>query len=85
MGYTFGDCYYCGSSVKDATTSHNITRAYETIGVKHNGLDRIDSNLGYESCNIVSCCKSCNTMKSDLDIDYFKNKIMQIYRHLKLE
>lgn len=29
------------------------------------GLDRLDNSKGYEPGNIVSCCKVCNTIKSD--------------------
>lgn len=33
--------------------------------IKSIGLDRIDSKLGYELDNIVSCCYICNIMKLD--------------------
>jgi hypothetical protein len=29
------------------------------------GMDRIDGNIGYIIGNVVPCCHSCNTMKSD--------------------
>lgn len=32
-----------------------------------NGLDRLDSSMGYKKGNIVSCCTTCNIMKSTLD------------------
>lgn len=31
-----------------------------------NGVDRVDSSLGYIKGNMVSCCKYCNRAKSDL-------------------
>jgi hypothetical protein len=30
-------------------------------------LDRLDSSIGYEKNNIVSCCAGCNLMKGSLD------------------
>lgn len=31
------------------------------------GLDRLDSSVGYEKGNIVSCCSTCNMMKGILN------------------
>jgi hypothetical protein len=31
--------------------------------VKGVGLDRVDSSIGYEKGNVVSCCNRCNRMK----------------------
>ena len=33
--------------------------------IKITGLDRKDSNKGYTPDNVVPCCHSCNSMKSD--------------------
>lgn len=44
-----------------------------------NGIDRLNSNGYYNKENIVPCCKTCNSMKNDLSIDYFKSKIRNIY------
>lgn len=52
------NCYYCG---KENTNTH------------HNGVDRIDSNLGYSIDNCVSCCGECNYMKGKLtDKDFIE-------------
>ena len=45
-------CYYCDNKL-DAPVQ------------KGSGLDRIDSNKGYEIDNVVSCCNFCNGLKSD--------------------
>lgn len=39
-----------------------------------NGVDRLDSNVGYTYDNVVSCCPQCNTMKLDYSMDEFINK-----------
>ena len=44
-------CTYCG----------RYSVIYQGIGI--NGIDRVDSSLGYVTENIVSCCAMCNKMK----------------------
>lgn len=46
------------------------------------GLDRVDSNVGYEMYNLVSCCTQCNTMKMKNTREEFLNKIKQIYENI---
>ena len=36
-----------------------------------NGIDRVDSKLGYLPHNVVSCCRLCNQAKSNLDPQEF--------------
>jgi hypothetical protein len=62
---TFG-CYLCGISDK---LNHK------------NGLDRIDSQLGYTLSNILACCAGCNYFKNNYAIDIFINHLVVIYNH----
>jgi hypothetical protein len=55
-------CSYCGV--------HGLT-FYKTLGA--GGIDRVNSNLGYNLSNCVSCCGMCNKMK----LDYTKEKFLQ--------
>jgi hypothetical protein len=48
------------------------------------GLDRIDPKKEYTLDNVTSCCPKCNTIKMDLDIKEFTDKITKIYNHMKL-
>lgn len=36
-----------------------------------NGIDRLDSLLGYSMSNCVPCCKVCNYMKRKMSVDEF--------------
>lgn len=45
-------CYYCNNKLGDP-----VKRSC--------GLDRLDSNIGYEITNVVSCCMICNTIKNE--------------------
>lgn len=48
-------------------------------------LDRIDSSKGYSLDNIVSCCITCNRMKSDFNKEYFLSHIAKIAAFSKKE
>lgn len=68
---TSQNCNYCGSEPKD------VKLKKDSFSVrKMNGVDRLDSNIGYTLSNSVPCCKICNYMKQDLTVDQF-------YSHLK--
>ena len=46
-----------------------------------NGIDRIDSKIGYIDGNVVTCCKHCNFAKDALTQKEFKDLIFKIYNH----
>jgi len=62
-------CTYCGG------TSEFFS------GFIGNGIDRIDSSLGYAASNIVPCCSVCNKMKSKLSVDEFISQCDKISQH----
>jgi len=68
------DCFYCGDAPSNVFT-------YEWTGEKYlyNGLDRIDSSIGYHTENVVPCCKRCNAAKNDMPTDEFISWIKRIY------
>lgn len=47
---------------------------------KANGVDRIDSNIGYITNNIVSCCKICNIAKNNLHYNDFISWINRLIK-----
>lgn len=67
-------CHYCSA----APTEHMVRRkkGRTTIykvgsGYFANGIDRVDSSRGYEVGNVVSCCYTCNSSKSNLSYSDF--------------
>jgi len=46
-----------------------------------NGIDRIDSQLGYNKENCLSCCEICNKAKRDLSLTEFVKWIDRIKNH----
>jgi hypothetical protein len=43
-----------------------------------NGIDRVDSTIGYIETNCQSCCQMCNYMKGCCGVDYFLKKVEHI-------
>ncbi len=50
-----------------------------------NGLDRVDSKLGYSDDNTVSSCDVCNYMKHTYSRSAFHEKVASIVTHNKLD
>jgi len=63
-----GKCFYSGLELS-LCTSDNFSLS----------IDRVNSNLGYETGNVVLCCKIINYMKLDLSEVEFKNIIKRLY------
>lgn len=60
------DCHYCGSSPINKIQNKRFTNKF-----LYNGVDRVDSNLGYTIMNVVTACFRCNFAKLDSTIDEF--------------
>ncbi len=60
-------CHYCGYSGKRKVRFDGILRVTYC-----NGIDRVDSSIGYTPHNTVPCCRTCNIAKSDLTVEQFK-------------
>lgn len=75
------NCHYCDQEprqIRKARVRNKLSSFY------YNGIDRTDSELGYNMGNCVSCCKHCNYIKRDMSYDDFKIHIKKIHSHLKL-
>lgn len=73
-----GACFYCG--LKPSNTFKG--RSWD-ITFKYSGLDRVDSGIGYEIENIVSCCSMCNRSKSSDTVDSFLTWARRLVEHSK--
>lgn len=82
----FKPCHYCGQT--DMRRGH--TKAYmsqetrDKYLVSINGVDRIDSSLGYTLANVTPCCGTCNHMKLDYSADSFISQVDKILNHLAI-
>lgn len=84
-------CSYCGLE-KSNTTKEPYYYTYKKNGLQggqidyeyelhHNGVDRIDSSIGYVPGNVVSCCKYCNVAKSDRSRQDFLDWVEKVYHY----
>ena len=79
---TLGNCHYCGAppgNTKVVPPRKNglLIGAHYT----HNGIDRVNSSLGYQASNCVSCCGICNLAKMDMPYDKFIAWIHRVGTH----
>jgi len=70
------DCFYCGNKPILYFNPRQYTTEY-----KRNGIDRIDSSIGYNINNCVSSCKLCNSMKLDSRQKEFLEQVNKIYKY----
>ena len=68
------DCEYCGSAPYKL-----IGNCYKSGSFTYNGIDRVDSQLGYIVKNCVPCCTTCNRMKMKLPVYKFFYCTKRIY------
>jgi hypothetical protein len=87
---TTKNCMYCDASPKSwdcisgapslQKDSPNVNS--EDYQILFNGIDRINSDEGYDIDNCVPCCTSCNRSKSDLSLSEFKQHVERMYKCL---
>lgn len=79
-----GNCYYCGEPPTDDNIwNKSSKRQCDKELIRINGVDRIDSDKGYVIDNCVSCCPTCNSMKSTFNIHRFLHQIEKIHNFRK--
>lgn len=69
------ECYYCGR-INDKKRFDVYDKSFY---IEYNGIDRLNSKIGYIRGNVVSCCRDCNCSKMDMDIETFLSKVKAIY------
>ena len=69
-------CSYCGA---DPSNRFGLV-TYNPFEFVYNGLDRVDSSIGYELDNVVTACKMCNYAKRDFSKEDFLVWIERIYK-----
>ena len=80
----YNNCFYCGDAPADKKHFYSYKEGKDDdYFIETNGIDRIDNSIGYTKKNTVTCCKTCNQMKSNLSLDLFLNKINKIHNNLK--
>lgn len=80
----YSNCIYCGDkpSYKKYFYSYTTGKDIEYY-IETNGIDRVDNTKGYTVDNSVTCCKTCNRMKSNISKTLFLDKVRKIYNNIK--
>ncbi len=75
-------CSYCGDGLRIYNVYAKDKRALSNLVKRSNilisGIDRVNSDKGYNLFNCVPCCADCNQMKSDKTLEQFLNHINKI-------
>lgn len=58
-------CVYCGTSGSNSMKGRRGGRSTSEVILAYNGIDRVNSTIGYVPGNLVPCCWRCNLAKSD--------------------
>lgn len=74
------ECHYCGRQPKTRVVYH--VAKLQNYDFFVNGIDRKDNNVGYIKYNCVPCCKTCNTMKSNMSYEEFKDWIRTVHQRI---
>lgn len=69
------NCFYC-----NAELSNKMDMLLDRI-FKYNGIDRVNSDIGYIKENCVSSCIQCNNAKLDYTQNEFKEWIIKVYKN----
>jgi hypothetical protein len=70
------DCFYCGEKPSNIYRNGNTNGSFI-----YNGIDRIDSSIGYTKNNVVCCCKKCNWAKQKYSQKEFSDWVKKIYNY----
>lgn len=74
-------CFYCGQLPQQ--TPHGVWMC--GLGLKRNGIDRVNNEVGYMPDNCVPCCTSCNREKRAQTQAVFVENTRRRYEHLKAQ
>lgn len=70
------NCVYCGEIPKQSVNNAELNGDYI-----HNGIDRLNNKKGYTIQNSVTCCGTCNWLKSRFHESEFLQQIEKIYNY----
>jgi hypothetical protein len=73
---TQGSCFYCGVGPTQEIVVPSGNGSY-----KYNGIDRLNSNLGYAIENCVPACGVHNLMKLDMTVEQFLQACQAVVDH----
>ena len=82
---SYQSCKYCGrlakngKKIEDYLCDHKKKKQLTETVLFINGIDRVDSSMGYVANNVVTCCTFCNRAKNDASENEFLKWVKDIY------
>ena len=77
------ECFYCGTGhskeIKDRQRNPKRPELMSEHVLTCNGVDRLDSSIGYIAENVVPCCTTCNFAKRTQSVEDFKIWVRKVY------
>lgn len=73
------NCYYCNQKPNQFRQDRCKNKRIIDSSFLMNGIDRLDSNIGYNLQNCVTACEDCNKAKRNLSYEQFLDLIKRIY------
>ncbi len=68
INLTQQNCYYCGAHPGNVKRNESNPAYGDFV---YNGLGRVNNNIGYTPSNVVTCCRTCNRAKADMEMEDF--------------
>ncbi len=72
-------CVYCGQPPRQVVRFYSHKTDCRSTCFA-NGIDRLDSSIGYIAGNVVPCCTKCNQAKNTMTVAEFRAWIEKVYR-----
>lgn len=76
------ECHYCGIQPSNIKNPESTNKYGNITPFRYNGIDRVDSSVGYTIENCVPCCKLCNRSKGELPLNEWIEWIGRLNKHL---
>lgn len=68
-------CFYC---THPGSNSRIVQGTHKDMYFTYNGIDRMDSSIGYYPENVVPCCSDCNYGKRNMTTEQFLSWVRRI-------
>lgn len=69
---TSGNCFYCGTPPLQELRVRGKNKGTPYM---YNGIDRVDTSIGYIDGNVVPCCGTCNSSKGYVTVSIMEKAL----------
>lgn len=77
-------CIYCGDVLTNIKRPSDAGKRTRNGYWRYTGIDRYDNSIGYTLSNSVPCCRVCNRVKTDMDVDTLKIHLQKMVDNIAI-